>query len=205
MISRREFIQVAAATAAIVAPRLGARFRAAALTQDRTLAFRAAGNVTLLHVTDVHAQLDAGVFPRAVGQSRRRRGQGAVPHIAGKDYLARFGIAPGKPAAYALTSEDFAALAQSYGRIGGLDRLATAVEGGARRTRRQAGCCSTAATPGKARLRANRTRGAGRGRLRQAAAGPDAMTGHWEFTYGEARFVAADRQPRIPVPRAERA
>ena len=32
------------------------------------------------------------------------------------------------PTAHALTSEDFVALAKSYGRIGGLDRLATVVK-----------------------------------------------------------------------------
>ena len=54
--------------------------------------------------------------------------KGLPPHVTGKEFLARFGIAPGSSAAYALTSEDFEALAKSYGRIGGLDRAATVIK-----------------------------------------------------------------------------
>ena len=110
--------------------------------------------------------------------------KGVPPHLTGKDFLTQFGIPQGSPAAYALTSEDFTALAKTYGRIGGLDRLATAVKAVRAERGDDRCCCSTAATPGRARSR--------------CAAGqdvadcmkllkPDAMTGHWEFTYGEDR------------------
>ena len=55
-----------------------ARFAQQRLTQAELLAFEPLGNVTLLHVTDVHGQLMPVLFPRAVEQSRRRRGEGAA-------------------------------------------------------------------------------------------------------------------------------
>src|SRR3546814_20825956 len=39
-----------------------------------------------------------------------------------------FDLRPGSPEAYALTSVDFAALARAYGKMGGLDRVATIVK-----------------------------------------------------------------------------
>ena len=130
MISRREFMQVAAATAAMAGTGAGLTraFAEQRLTEKELLAFEPLGNVTLVHVTDIHGQFDAAVFPRAVDQSRRRRSEGFPPHITGKDFLASFGIARGSSAAYALTSEDFEALAKTYGKIGGLDRTATVIK-----------------------------------------------------------------------------
>src|SRR3546814_5866361 len=39
-----------------------------------------------------------------------------------------FDLRPGSPEAYALTSVDLAALARAYGKMGGLDRVATIVK-----------------------------------------------------------------------------
>ena len=39
-----------------------------------------------------------------------------------------YNIQPGSPDAHALTSDDFAALAQSYGKVGGMDRVATVIK-----------------------------------------------------------------------------
>ena len=150
MLSRREFLQVAAATAAIVPHGWTRAFAQQRLTEAELLRFEPLGNVTLLHVSDVHGQL-APVYYRepsanlGVGEAR-----GLPPHLSGKEFLARFGIADGSAFAYALTADDFASLAQSYGRIGGLDRLATVVRA-MRAERGDRFCCSTAATRGKAR------------------------------------------------------
>ena len=78
MISRREFLQVAAATAAMAGTGAGLT-RAVAeqrLTEKELLAFEPLGKVTLVHVTDMHGAADAAVFPRALDQSRRRRREG---------------------------------------------------------------------------------------------------------------------------------
>src|SRR5436305_13844702 len=119
MLSRRELLQVAAATAAI-APNLSPRALAQQrLTQAELLAFEPLGNVTLLHVADVHGQLVPVHFREpsinlGVGEAR-----GLPPHVTGKDFRTRFGIAERSAAAYALTAEGFGARAQTYGRMGG--------------------------------------------------------------------------------------
>src|SRR3954454_9455553 len=186
MLSRRELLQIAAATAAIV-PKLSTRSLAQQrLTQADLLAFEPLGNVTLLHVADVHGQLMPVHFREPSSNFGVGEARGLPPHITAKDYLTRFGIAEKSASAYALTSEDFAALAQSYGRIGGLDRMATAVKA----ARAQRGDDRVLLLDGgdtwQGSLGANRTKGQDMadcfGLLR-----PDAMTAEWDFPYGTVR------------------
>src|SRR5665811_952913 len=129
MITRREILQVGT-TAALMAGG-GGFTRAMAqqrLSEAELLKFDAFGNVTLLHVADIHGQLMPVYFREpsinlGVGEAR-----GQPPHLTGSDFLKRFGIPAKSAAVYALASEDFAALAKTYGRIGGLDRLATIIK-----------------------------------------------------------------------------
>jgi sulfur-oxidizing protein SoxB len=186
--SRREFLQVAAATAALVPPGWTRAFAQQSLTQEELLRFDAIGNVTLLHFTDLHAQLLPVHFREPMINLGAGEARGAVPHVTGRDFLARFNIVPGTPAAYALTAEDFSALALSYGRIGGLDRLATVVDA-VRAERGDKVLLLDGGDTWQGSLTANRTRGQDVVDCVKLLH-PDAMTGHWEFTYGEARFTA---------------
>ncbi|MGB6861029.1 MAG: thiosulfohydrolase SoxB, partial [Pseudolabrys sp.] len=130
MITRREILHVGVATAALAAGD-GALVRAVAqqnLSESELLRFDALGNITLLHVADIHGQLLPVYFREpsvnlVVGEAR-----GQPPHLTGIDFLRRFGIPEKSASAYALTDLDFATLAKSYGRIGGFDRLATVVK-----------------------------------------------------------------------------
>src|SRR6478736_9821761 len=130
MITRREVLQVGAATMARAAGD-GVFTRALAqarLTEAELLRFDALGNITLLHVADIHGQLMPVYFREpsvnlGVGEAR-----GQPPHLTGRDFLRRFGVPEKSASAYALTDLDFATLAKTYGRIGGLDRLATVVK-----------------------------------------------------------------------------
>jgi sulfur-oxidizing protein SoxB len=185
MLSRRDFLQVAAATAALLPGGWSQALAQQRLTQADLLRFEPVGNVTLVHVCDLHGQL-APVFFRepsvnlGVGEAR-----GVVPHLTGRAFLDHFGIAPGSPDAYALTYEDFAALAKSYGRLGGLDRIATIVnairgERGGRMLFLDGGdtwqnSYTSLATKGQDMMDC------------MALLKPDAMTGHWEFTLGAER------------------
>jgi sulfur-oxidizing protein SoxB len=188
MITRRELLQVGAATAALTAG--GGFTRAMAqqrLSEAELLKFDALGNVTLLHVADIHGQLMPVYFREpsinlGVGAAR-----GQPPHLTGGDFLKRFGIPAKSAAAYALTSEDFSALAKTYGRIGGLDRLATLVK----RVRAERGDKVLLLDGGdtwQGSLGANASKGQDMVDC-MALLKPDAMTGHWEFTYGEARVT----------------
>jgi S-sulfosulfanyl-L-cysteine sulfohydrolase len=186
MITRREILQVGAATAALAAGGGFARAMAQQrLTEAELLKFDAFGNVTLLHVADIHGQLMPVYFREpsinlGVGAAR-----GQPPHLTGADFLKRFGIPAKSAAAYALTAEEFSALAKTYGRIGGLDRLATVIK----RVRAERGDKVLLLDGGdtwQGSLGANASRGQDMVDC-MALLKPDAMTGHWEFTYGDAR------------------
>jgi sulfur-oxidizing protein SoxB len=186
MITRREILQVGAATAALT---LGGGFtRAMAqqrLSEAELLKFDALGNVTLLHVADIHGQLVPVYFREPSINLGVGEAKGQPPHLTGADFLRRFGIPEKSAAAYALTSEDFAALAKTYGRIGGLDRLATVVKR-ARAERGDKVLFLDGGDTWQGSMGANASKGQDMVDC-MALLKPDAMTGHWEFTYGEAR------------------
>jgi sulfur-oxidizing protein SoxB len=199
MITRREILQVGAATAALVAGG-GAFTRALAqqqLTENELLKFDALGTVTLLHVTDIHGQLVPVYFREPTVNLGVGEAKGQPPHITGKDFLKRFGISEKSAAAYALTDQDFETLAKSYGRIGGLDRLATVVKS----VRAERGQDKVLLLDGgdtwQGSLGSNRSKGQDMVDC-MALLKPDAMTGHWEFTYGEKRVEALAKSLGFP-------
>jgi sulfur-oxidizing protein SoxB len=188
MISRREFFVAATAAATLVAgtgvplSRLSAEGR---LTQDDLLAFEPVGNVTLVHVTDLHAQLVPIHFrePSAnfgVGESR-----GRVPHLVGAEFRRAFKLTDGSALAYALTADDFEGLARAYGAMGGLDRIATVVKAirGERGDRMLLLDGGDTWTNSWTSLQTKGQDMADAMRMLKT----DAMTAHWEFTLGEAR------------------
>ena len=132
MFSRRDFLTASVALAAIFGPGPQGRWSQLAaqqaITEDDLLAAEDFGNVTLLHVTDIHAQVKPLYFREPSINLGVGEVQGLPPHVTGADFLKLFNLTPGSPEAYALTSVDFAALAKSYGKMGGLDRVATIVK-----------------------------------------------------------------------------
>ncbi|NBX41971.1 MAG: thiosulfohydrolase SoxB [Rhodobacteraceae bacterium] len=131
MIARRHFLQAALATTALYgASGFGNWAKLAAqqtLTQEDLIGTGGAGNVTLVHITDIHAQTQPIYFREPEFNLGVGSALGQVPHLTGADFRAAYGISQGSHLDYALTYGDFAALAQSYGRMGGLDRIATVV------------------------------------------------------------------------------
>jgi S-sulfosulfanyl-L-cysteine sulfohydrolase len=190
MISRREFLQVAAATAAVtgLGHRLGRAAAQGTIRQDDLLRFAPRGQLTLLHMADCHAQLKP-IYHRepslnlGVGDAR-----GQLPHLSGADLLARFGIPPASLEAYMLTAADYEALARAYGRIGGMDRVATLVKA----IRAERGAGRVLLLDGGDTLQGSYTalQSAGGDMVEiMQALGVDATTGHWEFTLGAARIA----------------
>lgn len=185
MISRRDFLQATVAASAVIgASGVGNWSRLAAqqkLSQNDLLDFDTYGNVTLIHLTDIHAQLRPIWFREpdiniGVGQVN-----GLPPHVTGQDFLNLFGYKPGTPEAYALTYMDFVALAKGYGRMGGMDRVATVVN--AIRSDRPEALLLDGGDTWHGSYTAHKTAGQDvvnvMNKLR-----PDAMTSHWEFTLG---------------------
>ncbi len=188
MISRRDFLQASVAASAIVgASGIGNWGRLAAqqaLTQGQLLAFQPLGNVTLIHITDLHAQLRPIWFREpeiniGVGQAK-----GLPPHLTGQDFLKSYNFEPGTPEAYAMTYLDFQALAGTYGRMGGMDRVATVIN--AIRSERPGALLLDGGDTWQGSYTAQATKGQDCVNVMNALR-PDAMTSHWEFTYGKDR------------------
>jgi S-sulfosulfanyl-L-cysteine sulfohydrolase len=185
MISRRDFLQASMATTAIYgASGFGKWSRLAAqqsMTQDKLLEFDTFGNVSLIHITDIHGQLKPIFFREPEINLGVGGAKGNVPHITGADFRKLYGIEDGSASAYALSHDDFGALAKSYGRMGGLDRISTVINS-IRADRPDAllldggdtwhGSYTCFKTDGQDMVNA------------MNALKPDAMTFHWEFTLG---------------------
>ena len=185
MISRRDFLQAGMAASAILGSGATGAFAQIAagqkLTQDQLLEFDTFGNITLVHVTDIHGQLKPIWFREPEINLGVGEVWGLPPHVTGEDFLKLYNIEAGSARAYALTNVDFTALAREYGRMGGLDRVATVVK------------AIRAARPDALLLDGGDTWHGSYTVMKTAAQdmvdamnllGPDAMTSHWEFTLG---------------------
>jgi len=188
MISRRDFLQVSMAASALVgASGFGNWARLAAqqkLTQDQLLQFDTYGNISLIHVTDIHAQLKPIYFREPSINLGVGANKGHVPHITGADFRKAYGIADGSPSAYTLTYNDFASLAEGYGRVGGLDRVSTIIN--AIRADRPDALLLDGGDTWHGSYTCHHTEGQDMVNVMNALK-PDAMTFHWEFTLGSDR------------------
>ncbi len=181
--NRREFLQVMAVAAA----------GGMSLHSDFALAEKGAaklydlpkfGNVSLLHITDCHAQL-LPIYFREPNVNLGFGDQfGKVPHLVGDQLLKHFGFKPNTIEAHAYTYLNFEKAAQTYGKVGGFAHLATLVKR------------MKATRPGALLLDGGDTwQGSGTALWSNAqdmvdackALGVNVMTLHWESTYGEAR------------------
>ena len=190
MISRRDFLQVSMAASALYgASGFGRWARLAAqqaLTQDDLLAFETFGNVSLIHVTDIHAQLKPIYFREPSINLGVGENKGVVPHITGADFRRFYGIEDGSPSHYALSSGDFEALARAYGRVGGMDRVATVIN--AIRADRPDALLLDGGDTWHGSMTCYETQGQDMVNVMNALR-PDAMTFHWEFTLGSDRVA----------------
>lgn len=188
MISRRDFLQSSMAASAILGgsgfgnwSRLAAQ---QALTQDQLLQFDTFGNVTLMHITDIHAQLKPIYFREPEINIGVGAALGQVPHVTGADFRKLYGIVDGSASAYALTYDDFTALAQAYGRVGGLDRVSTVIN--SIRADRPDALLLDGGDTWHGSYTCYQTAGQDMVNVMNALK-PDAMTFHWEFTLGSER------------------
>jgi S-sulfosulfanyl-L-cysteine sulfohydrolase len=193
--NRREFLHVLAAASAAGFPLSGrsATARKAASVYD----VPRYGNVHVLHFTDCHAQLLPTVFREPSVNLGLGDAAGRPPHLVADAFLRYFGIAAGTRDAYAFTSLDFVSAAHTYGKLGGFAHLATLIDR-LKASRPGAllldggdswqGSATSLWTQGQDMIDASKLLGV------------DAMTAHWEFTYGADRVrqvVEGDLKGRI--------
>ncbi|MHA1165311.1 MAG: thiosulfohydrolase SoxB, partial [Alphaproteobacteria bacterium] len=190
MWSRRDFLQHAAVVAAITGFSGGLTKVAAQqkLTQDDLLKFDAKGQVTLLHITDIHGQLKPLYFREPSENFGIGAFEGIPPHLVGEEFLKHFGINKGSPLSYAHTMVDYVNMARTYGRLGGLDRTATLVKA----IRAERGDDKVLMLDGGDTWQGSYTSLKTNGQDMvdcMKLLKPDAMVGHWEFTFGEKRVL----------------
>jgi sulfur-oxidizing protein SoxB len=187
---RREFLELLAAAAAA-----GATLRpSASIAQaaGELYDLPAFGRFSLLHITDVHAQL----LPVHFREPSVNIGNGQPPHLVGEALLKKYRIAAGSALAHACTHLDFEALARRYGKTGGYAHLATLVKR-VRASRPHSllldggdswqGSATSLWTQGADMIGA------------QKLLGVDLMTAHWEFTYGAERMKRAVDGELAPI------
>jgi sulfur-oxidizing protein SoxB len=181
-VDRRAFLE---AMAAAVASGLPLASRAALEGDGRALYdLPRFGNVSLLHMTDCHAQLLPNQFREPAVNLGLGIARGRAPHLVGTHFLNAFGIAPRTREAFAFTYLDFEAASRAYGRLGGFAHIATLVKQ-LKASRPGAllldggdtwqGSATSLWTKGQDMVDASKLLGV------------EVMTGHWEFTYGQDR------------------
>ena len=188
MLSRRDFLQVGMATTAIYGSSGFGNFSKLAaqqkLKQEDLLEFDTYGNVSLIHITDIHGQLKPIYFREPEINLGVGSALGQVPHITGANFRKMYGINDGSPSHYALTHNDFSALAQQYGRVGGLDRVATVIK--AIRADRPDAILLDGGDTWHGSYTCHHSQGQDMVNVMNALK-TEAMTFHWEFTLGSDR------------------
>jgi S-sulfosulfanyl-L-cysteine sulfohydrolase len=184
-IRRRDFLKISGAAALTGAlPRL-----ARAADTPSVYDLERFGNARIVHLTDTHAQLLPVYFREpsvniGIGEMR-----GRPPHLVGRAFLDRFGIRPDSADAYAFTSIDFEKSAGRFGKLGGFAHLKTLID----RLRNDVGEGRSLLVDGGDLWQGTGLANAMQGADMVEAAnllGVEAMTGHWEFTYGETALRA---------------
>jgi sulfur-oxidizing protein SoxB len=183
-LSKRDFLQVMAAASAAGMP-LARHAEADAATAEQGLYdLPPFGNLSLLHMTDCHAQLKPIYFREPGVNLGLGSMQGRWPHLVGEHLLKAAGLRPGSALAHATTCLDFDKAARRYGKVGGFAHLATLVKR------------LKASRPGALLLDGGDSWQGSATALWTGAQdmvdackllGVDVMTGHWEFTYGMQR------------------
>ncbi len=183
--SRREFMQVlAVASATGMALNHRDVLAAAPGAGERLYDVPTFGNVSFLHFTDCHAQLQPIHFREPNVNLGVADALGKPPHIVGEKLLKHFNIKPGTASAHAFSYLNFSQAAKTYGKVGGFAHMATLIKQ-LRASRPHAllldggdtwqGSATSLWTNGQDMVDACKLLGV------------NMMTPHWEFTFGAKR------------------
>jgi sulfur-oxidizing protein SoxB len=180
MAHRRQVLQLLTAAALSgVAPRI-----TKAAAQEDIYAVGRFGNARIIHQTDTHAQVQPVFFREPNANIGIGTSTGRPPHLVGRAFLEHFQISAGGRRANAFTCLDFEEASHRFGRLGGMAHIKTLVD----RLRAEVG-------PGQSLFLDGGDLWQGSGLSNMLLGtdmveisnrmGVDAMTGHFEFTYGE--------------------
>ncbi|WP_345977315.1 thiosulfohydrolase SoxB [Sulfurimonas sp. HSL3-7] len=189
-ISRRDFMQIAAALGLVTVAGGCAKTvpgkNPAAIGAKDLYDFNAKGNVTLLHMCDLHAHIKPLYWREPSTLISAPNLVGTPGFLCGEAFSKHYGLEPSSLDAYFDTHMDFDALAKKFGKMGGVAHMKTLVN----EIKRQRGAENVMfldsgdtwqgtgvalKTGGEAIVKA------------QNYLGVDVMVGHWEFTYGKER------------------
>jgi sulfur-oxidizing protein SoxB len=144
------------------------------------------GNVSFMHFTDCHAQLNPIYFREPSVNLGVSDALGRPPHLVGENLLNYFKIPANSPQAHAFTYLNFEQAARTYGKVGGFAHMATLIKQ-VRASRPHAllldggdtwqGSATALWTNGQDMVDACKLLGV------------DLMTPHWEFTLGAERVT----------------
>ncbi len=187
--NRREFMQMLAVAAASgMALNSKTAFSADQSKTNSYYDLPTYGNVSIMHITDTHAQLKPIYFREPSVNIGIGGSTGKVPHLVGEQLLKHFNMRPNTMDSYAFTYMNFEKAARTYGKVGGFAHLATLVKQ------------IRASRPGSLLLDGGDTwQGSATALWTNGQdmidacklLGVDVMTGHWEFTYGSDRVREA--------------
>ncbi len=143
------------------------------------------GNVRILHITDVHGQLNPVYFREPNVNLGVGEAYGRPPHLVGNRLLTAMGFGPDSPESYAYTYLDFQKAAENFGKTGGFAQIKTLLNN----LRTSAGGKQNTITIDGGDLwqgsgTALWTRGVDMVEASNIME-LDVMVGHWEFTYKE--------------------
>jgi sulfur-oxidizing protein SoxB len=184
--SRREFLQMLAIASASGFA-LNSKSAISANNTTSTDSFYdlpAYGNVSIMHMTDCHAQLKPIYFREPDVNIGLGSSLGKAPHLVGEELLKHFGVRPNSIESHAFTYIDFEKAAKRFGKVGGFAHLSTLVKQ------------IRASRPGSLLLDGGDTwQGSATSLWTNGQdmvdacklLGVDVMTGHWEFTLGAER------------------
>ncbi|WP_345973189.1 thiosulfohydrolase SoxB [Sulfurimonas diazotrophicus] len=189
-ISRRDFLQIAAALGLVTVSNGYATTVGGKNPADISLAdlydFKDTGNVTLLHICDLHAHIKPLYWREPSTLISAPNLVGTPGFLCGEAFAKHYGLEPSSLDAYFDTHMDFAALARKFGKMGGIAHMKTLIDEVERQRGKEKvllldsgdtwqGTGVALKTEGEAIVKA------------QNYLGVDVMVGHWEFTYGKER------------------
>jgi len=186
-ISRRELFHLAAiAGLSLTAEDVFAKLND--LNPEKLFEFKPVGNVTLLHICDMHAHIKPLYWREPSTLISARELIGTPGFLCGKAFLKYYGIKPNTMRAYFDTYIGFEELAKKYGKMGGVAHIATLVKQIKAERGNDKVLFMDSGDTWQGTAIGLFTKGLAVVEV-QNALGLDIMVGHWEYTYGKDRVL----------------